>query len=78
VLVGRIIVDDEVNLEVFRDARLNVAQEAQELQVTMPRLALGNHAAFGHGRAANNVVVPCRKQRYRILESRILDEPFQL
>ena len=57
VLVGRIIVDDEVNLEVFRDTRLDVAQEAQELLVTRPRLALGDHAAVGH--------VESRRQRRR-------------
>lgn len=48
VLVGGIVVDDQVHIEVGRNVRFDVAQKAQELLVPMAWLALGDHAAIGH------------------------------
>ena len=38
--VGAVVVDDEVEIEVWGHAGVNVPEEAQELLVAMPRLAL--------------------------------------
>jgi hypothetical protein len=47
VLVRCVVVDDEMEVERLRYRRLNVAQELQELLVTMPTPALGEHATRG-------------------------------
>ena len=48
VLVGAVVVDDEVDIEVGGHVGVDVLEEAQELLVTMPRLALGEDLAGGH------------------------------
>ena len=40
VLVGRVVVDDQVDVEVGRHRRFDRAQEAEELLMALPRLAL--------------------------------------
>ena len=47
-LVGAVVVDDEVEIEVWGHAGVNVLEEAQKLLVAMPRLALGDDLAGGH------------------------------
>ena len=48
VLVRRVVVNDEVNVEVRRDRRLDVAQEPEKLLVAMSLLALRQHTTRGH------------------------------
>src|SRR3989339_1550247 len=48
VLMGRIVVNDQVHIELLRDILLNVLQELQELLVPMPPLALRDHLATGN------------------------------
>ena len=50
VLVRRVVVDDDVNLQLLGNVLLDLAQKTQVLLVPM--------AAF---RAANSVIVPCRR-----------------
>jgi len=60
-LVGGVIVDDEVDVERFGDVGVDVAQEGQELLVAMTSFALGRVTRpVATSRAANRVVVPCR------------------
>ena len=47
VLVGGMVVDDEVDIEVRRHVGVNVFQEAQKLLVAMTRPALGEDLAGG-------------------------------
>ena len=47
VLVGGVVVDDEVDIEVRRHVGVNVFQEAQKLLVAMTRPALGEDLAGG-------------------------------
>jgi hypothetical protein len=47
VLVGRVVVDNEMNVQLLRDRRVDVAQELEELLVSMTLLALGQHATRG-------------------------------
>ena len=46
-LVRGVVVDDEMNIEVHGDVGLDVAQELEELLVTMTGLALGHHFPGG-------------------------------
>ena len=46
-LMRGVVVDDKMKIEVTGDVGLNVAQELEELLVTMTRLALGHHGAGG-------------------------------
>jgi hypothetical protein len=46
-LVGAVVVADQVHIEVLRDIGLDVAQEGQELLVAMLGLALREHGAIG-------------------------------
>lgn len=48
VFVSGVVVNDQVHSEVGRNLRVDVAQKAQELLVSMARLALGDDAAIGH------------------------------
>ena len=48
VLVGAVVVDDQVHVQILGDGLLDLAQEAQEFLVPMPGLALGDHLASGH------------------------------
>ena len=47
VLVGAVVVDDEVDVQVRRHAGVDVPEEAQELLVAVTRLALGEDLAGG-------------------------------
>jgi hypothetical protein len=46
-LVGGVVVDDQVDVERLGDGSLDVAEELQELLVAMPALALREHLARG-------------------------------
>ena len=48
VLVGSVVVDDEMDVELDRHIGLDVTQEGQELLMTMARFALGNDRAVEH------------------------------
>ncbi len=47
VLVSRVVVDDEMDVQLLWDRRVDVAQELEELLVTMTLLALRQHATRG-------------------------------
>jgi len=47
VLVGAVVVHDQVNVQVLRHRLLDLAQEAQELLVPVARSALGHHLTSG-------------------------------
>lgn len=51
VLLGAVVVHDQLDVEIFGNGLLDLAQEAQEAQellVTMARLELGDHLTGGH------------------------------
>ena len=48
VLVGAVVVDDQVDVEILRDGLLDLAEEAEELLVPLARPALGQHLPRGH------------------------------
>ena len=54
-LVGAVVVDDEVDVEVGGHAGVDVLEEAQELLMTMPWLALGDDLAGGHVQGGKEV-----------------------
>ena len=54
-LVGAVVVDDEVDIEAGGHAGVNVLEEAQKLLVAMPRLALGDDLAGGHVQGGKEV-----------------------
>ena len=61
VLMGCVVVDDEMDVELVRHIGLDVAQESEELLMTMTRFALGDDRAVSSTlRAAKRVVVPLR------------------
>ena len=60
VLVRRVVVDHQVEIEVARDIGFDVLQEAQELLMSVAGAALRDDLTVGISRAANSVVVPCR------------------
>ena len=60
VLVGAVVVDDEVDIEVQGHVGLDVSEEAQELLIAVARLALGEDLASGNVQAVKRVVVPWR------------------
>ena len=47
VLVGGVVVGDEVNVEGFGDVGVDVAQEGEKLLVAMALLALGDDLSVG-------------------------------
>ena len=55
VLVGAIVVDDEMDIKVRGHVGIDVFEKAQELLVAMARLALGEGPV-----ATSRAVVPCR------------------
>ena len=63
VFVGRVVVDDEVQLEGSGHAAVEVPQEREELLMTMARLTLGDDLGGSHfesgkqGRSAVPVIV---------------------
>ena len=59
-LVGAVVVDDQVDVEILRDGLPDLAEEAEELLVPVARLALGQHLPVAKSRAANRLVVPWR------------------
>src|SRR4029077_18077015 len=63
-LMGRIVIADQMNVQFLRDVGLDMSQKGEKFLVPGPRLALGKHAAVGHikggeqrGRAVAYVVV---------------------
>ena len=59
-LVAGVVVDDEMDVELVRHIGLDVAQESEELLMTMARFALAMTVPSSTLRAANRVVVPWR------------------
>ncbi len=57
-LVGGVVVDDEMDVELRRHISFDVTQEGEELLVTMAGFALSDDCAVEHVEAANRVVVP--------------------
>ena len=47
-LVGGVVVDDEMDIELGRHIGLDVTQEGEKLLMTMARFALGDHRAVEH------------------------------
>ncbi len=47
VLVRRVVVDDEMDVQLLGDRRFDVSQELEKLLVPMTLLALGQHATRG-------------------------------
>ena len=47
VLVGGVVVHDEVHVELLRDRFFDVAQKLEKLLMAMPVLALSDHATRG-------------------------------
>ena len=60
VLGHGVVVEDAMNVEPRGDVGVDVREEAEELLVAMPRLALVRTSPLWMSRAANSVVVPCR------------------
>jgi len=60
-LVGDVVVHDQMDLEIVRDAALDHPQELEELPAAVPWEALSDDRASGDVQAANSVVVPWRK-----------------
>ena len=62
VLVGGVVVDDQVQVERGWNALIEVPEEGEELLMAVPSLAWGDDlAAFARRGAANSVVVPWRR-----------------
>ena len=47
-LVGAVVIDDQVDVKLLGDGLLDLPQKAQKFLVAMARLALGDHLAGGH------------------------------
>jgi hypothetical protein len=56
--MGRIVIDNRVQVEVFGRAGVNVFQELNSLLVARPRHAGRNHQPLQHVQGGNSVVVP--------------------
>ena len=48
VAVAGVVVDDHMEVQMIGDTFVNVAQEGEELLVTVSPFALGNHLTAGH------------------------------
>jgi hypothetical protein len=59
-LVGGVVVDDEMDIQLGRHIGFDVTQEGEEFLMTMAGFALSDDRAVEHVRAANRVVVPWR------------------
>jgi hypothetical protein len=59
-LVGGVVVDDEMDVEPSWHGRVDAFEERQELLMAVARLALASTCPLATSRAANSVVVPCR------------------
>ena len=60
-LVGGVVVDDQMHVQMRRDRGVDPLQEAEELLMPVMCSALGEHRVGGDvARAANRVVVPWR------------------
>ncbi len=57
-LVSFVVVHDQMHIELFGHASLDVAQEGQEFLMAMACFALSQHLSVGHVQAANKVAVP--------------------
>ena len=60
VLVRGVVINDEMQIEVGRNALIEVPQEGEELLMTVPGLDWVMTLPFCTSRAANSVVVPWR------------------
>ncbi len=60
VLVGGVVIHDQMHVEGFRDTGVHMAQKVEELLVTMAAFALTQDGSGTVSKAANSVVVPCR------------------
>ena len=59
-LVGAVVVQDQVDLQALGDLAVDGAEELQELGMAVPGQALADHLPVSTSRAANSVVVPLR------------------
>lgn len=57
--MGCIVIDDEVDVQLFGYVAINVAQKLKQLLMTMSSLASGKDRLRAMSRAANKVMVPC-------------------
>ena len=60
VLVSRVVVGDQVQLEFGRDSVVEVVEKSEKLLMPMPRFALRDDRTVEHVECAKSVVVPCR------------------
>ena len=60
VLVRRVVVQYQVDVQLRRHLPVDQTQERQELLVAVPLPALPNTSPVAMSSAANSVVVPCR------------------
>ena len=60
VLVGRVVVDDQMQIEQFRGVAVDGAQKAQKLLMAMAAHAFADHLAGGDAERGDRVVVPWR------------------
>ena len=59
-LVGAVVVNDDVDVKLSGDILLDTLQEAQVLLMTVAVLAFGEHLPLAMSSAAKSVVVPWR------------------
>jgi len=57
VLVGRVVVADDVKLELGSDLLIDLVQQGEPLLMAMARGGVGKHLA---GKVVQGVTVPCR------------------
>jgi len=68
--VSGVVIDDEVNVEIWRHAGVQIAQKSKELLVAVTRLALGEHGAGGN--------VESRKQRGGAMANVVVGHTFHI
>ena len=60
-LVGGVVVDDQVKIEMAGNVSIEMTQEREEHLVTTTRLTLGETCPLYTSKAEKSVVVPCRR-----------------
>ena len=59
-LVGGVVIHDDMDIEPFRDFRIDLLEELQELDRPVTLVAFADDNPEATSSAANSVVVPCR------------------
>ena len=59
-LVGCVVIHDDMDIEPFRDFRIDLFEELQELDRPVTLVAFADDKPEATSSAANSVVVPCR------------------